>query len=377
MNSDKKTNIIFSVGGGKGGVGKSIFSIALGISLARNGYSVILIDLDLGAANLHTYLNIFGKTPTISDFIFKKVSSLEDILIKTSQRNLLFISGADFVPGMANPAHWTKLKIMRHIRTLPSDYIIIDLGAGVHFNVLDFFAISHRGIVITVPEPGAVMNAYSFVKGVLFRRLQNVFRNHPDIGPIIDAETKRLEKEDVLTLDWFCEKVKSISPDVLPLIEEIGNTFCPSLVVNRMSEGQTHILVDNFISLCRRKIGIEIDFIGNIPESREITYYLLNIPKFLNIPEGKPFYSSIERIAERLTRTTKTDLQKEKIFIYSDEEIEEFIRFIDSLDDKYFIGTNKNIWKLRMYFKPSQVSEFLMSRGISHESFYKFLSKDN
>ncbi len=367
--------IIFSVGGGKGGVGKSIFSIALGVSLAKNGYSVILIDLDLGAANLHTYLNILGKTPTISDFIFKKVSSLEDILIKTSQKNLMFISGADFVPGMANPAYWTKLKIMRHIRALPTEYIIIDLGAGVHFNVLDFFTISHKGIVITVPEPGAVMNAYSFVKGVLFRRLQNVFRNHPDIGPVIEAESKR--SEDVFTLEWLAEKVKCMAPDVLPLVQEIGDTFCPSLVVNRISGSQTHILVDNFLSLCRRKLGVEMEYIGNIPESREITYYLLNVPKFLNISEGKPFYSSIEKIAERLTRTSKTDLQKENTYIYSDEEIEEVIRFIDSLDDKYFTGTNKNIWKLRMFFKPSQVSDFLSSRGLSHESFYKFLSKDN
>ncbi|MGQ9569642.1 MAG: nucleotide-binding protein [Thermodesulfovibrionales bacterium] len=369
--------IIFSVGGGKGGVGKSIFSIALGVSLAKNGYSVILIDLDLGAANLHTYMNILGKTPAISDFIFKKVSSLEDVLIKTSQKNLMFISGADFVPGMANPAYWTKLKIMRHIRALPSEYIIIDLGAGVHFNVLDFFAISHKGIVITVPEPGAVMNAYSFVKGALFRTLQNVFRNHPNIGPVIESESKRSENEDVFTLEWLSEKVKCLAPDVLPLVEEIGNTFCPSLVVNRISGSQTHILVDNFLSLCRRKLGVEMEYIGNVPESKEITYYLLNVPKFLNLPEGKTFYSSIQKIAERLTRTSKIDLQKENISFYSDEEIEEVIRFIDSLDDKYFVGTNKNIWKLRMFFKPSQVSDFLLNQGLNHESFYKFLSKNN
>jgi flagellar biosynthesis protein FlhG len=349
----------------------------LGVSLAKNGYSVILIDLDLGAANLHTYLGIIAKTPTISDFIFKKVSSLEDVLVKTSQKNLMFISGADFVPGMANPAHWTKLKIMRHIRSLPADYIIIDLGAGVHFNVLDFFAISHRGIVVTVPEPGAIMNAYSFVKGVLFRMLQNVFRNHPDIGPVIEAESKRSENEAIFTLEWFSEKVKNIAPETLPLIEEIGGTFCPSLVVNRISEGQTHILVDNFISLCRKKIGVEVEYIGNIPESRDLGYYLLNIPKFLNTPEGKPFYTSIQRITDRLTKASKTDTQQEKITIYSDEEIEDVIRFIDSLDDKYFIGTNKNIWKLRMFFRPSQVSDFLLSRGISHESFNKFLSKNN
>ena len=76
MNSGQKAKIIFSVGGGKGGVGKSIFSVAFGTLLAREGFRVALVDLDLGAANLHTCLGIIKKTPTIADFILRKVPSL-------------------------------------------------------------------------------------------------------------------------------------------------------------------------------------------------------------------------------------------------------------------------------------------------------------
>ena len=76
MKSGKKTKMIFSVGGGKGGVGKSIFSVAFGTLLAREGFSVALVDLDLGAANMHTCLGILKKTPTIADFIMRKATSL-------------------------------------------------------------------------------------------------------------------------------------------------------------------------------------------------------------------------------------------------------------------------------------------------------------
>ena len=92
MKPDQK-KIIFSTGGGKGGVGKSIFSVALGCHLAQEGNSVALVDLDLGGANLHTYLGLIKKTPTMANFILRKVSSLEEILLETSQKNLKLISG--------------------------------------------------------------------------------------------------------------------------------------------------------------------------------------------------------------------------------------------------------------------------------------------
>ena len=96
--------------------------------------------------------------------------------METSVPNLGFISGAEFVPGVTNPAHWMKLKLMRHLRSLPADYVIIDLGAGVQFNSLDFFGISDHVVVITATEPGAVMNAYSFIKGALFRKMLSIIK---------------------------------------------------------------------------------------------------------------------------------------------------------------------------------------------------------
>ncbi len=370
MKPFEKAKTIFSVGGGKGGVGKSIFSVALGAALAKDGLSVALLDLDLGAANLHTYLGITKKTPTIADFILRKVPSLEEILIDTSRPNLKLVSGSEFIPGMANPAHWMKLKIMRHIKSLPVDIIIIDLGAGVHFNTLDFFGMSNRGIVLTAPEPAAVMNAYSFIKGALFRKLQSIFKKHPDIGPIIESESKKPDDEKQFTLGWFTEKIREHSPDMLPLVHEIEKEFNPSLIVNKCPEDQTPMLIKNLISLCSEKLGVNLEHTGNIPDIPGIYNYLLDIPGFLYTNTGKPYLDSISRIKEKYVRTAvPADHGIETMVELSDDQVEEIINLMETLDDSYFIGTNRNSWKLKMYFKPLEVIDFLISRGVKHDAF--------
>jgi flagellar biosynthesis protein FlhG len=265
-----------------------------------------------------------------------------------------------------------KLKIIRHVKALPADFIIIDLGAGAHFNTLDFFGMSDVGIVVTAPEPGAVMNAYSFIKGALFRKLQNVFRRHPEIGPLIDSEIKKTGDDKKITLEWLKDQINTLAPDMLPLLQEIEREFRLALVVNRIPEGQKHVLVNNLISLCDDKLGVTVEHAGNLPDTPEISRYLLNIPNFLSLHEGRQYLDSVRKITDRLVQLNPLKVSDSKVKTdFSDEEIENIIHFMESLDDSIFSGTNRNTWKLRMYFKPVEVVNFLISRGISHEAFYK------
>lgn len=372
MKSGKRPVKIIAVAGGKGGVGKSLFSLAFSAALADRGHQVVIADMDLGAANLHTYLGILEKTPGLADFILKRASSLSDILVKTSVKNLMFISGAEFVPGMANPAHWMKAKMMRHLMELPADFVIIDLGAGVHFNTLDFFGLADRGIIVTMPEPGAVMNAYGFIKAAFFRKIQNVFRHHPAIGPLIDAEATRKEDDRNLTLEWFSGRVKELAPDVFPLIGEISLSFRPGLVINRAPAAQVHILVKNLMSLCEQKIGVPLEYLGNVPHSDEITRHLLNIPRFLHGREGEPFFGPVRRIAgtfdgRGIQREETADLRDD----FSDEERERIMAFMDTLDRGVFSPSSRDLMKLKIFFRPLEVIRFLAGRGVTHELFFR------
>jgi len=349
---------IIAIGGGKGGVGKSILSVAISFSLCSKGNRVILIDLDLGAANLHTYLGLKGPLPSIRDFFLKKTSSLEELIVPTKEKNLFLISGAGFVPGIANPAYWMKLKTIKHIRNLRADYIVVDLGAGVNFNVLDFFCMADRGVVITAAEPGAVINAYSFIKAAFLRRLQQVFRHEPTIRELIDKEAQKDDRESRLTIPWLKDIITFNTPELVSVMQELEREFRPFLVLNRAENTDRPVIVKNLIRLCHDKLGIEIIYAGNLPDVKRMSKYLLNITELFSSESGKSFIMSVDRALDVI-------LGKEfEKTIFSDDDIEEISSILDSLDDSVFKDTTRNALKLKLYFRPYQVIEFLNNIGI-------------
>ena len=158
---------IIAIGGGKGGTGKSFFASNLGVVLAKNNSRTLLIDADLGGANLHTCLGVQAPPYTLSDFVQSPSLRIEDVVVETPLRNLRLISGAQDILDIANPKYTQKVKLQRAIQSLDVEYIILDLGAGTTFNTLDFFLMADKGIVVVVPEPTSIENAYRFIKAAL------------------------------------------------------------------------------------------------------------------------------------------------------------------------------------------------------------------
>ena len=109
---------IWAVGGGKGGVGKSLVSANVAICLALMGNKVVAVDLDLGGANLHTCLGLPIPSVTLSDWVSKKITNFEDLLVPTPINNLKIISGAQDEMGMANLKHMQKNQIIRKLAFL-------------------------------------------------------------------------------------------------------------------------------------------------------------------------------------------------------------------------------------------------------------------
>ncbi|WP_455381355.1 AAA family ATPase, partial [Salinispira pacifica] len=154
---------IIPIASGKGGVGKSLLAANIAIVLGQAGKRVILADLDLGASNLHLILGISNLSVGIGTVLAKSGSDLEEVIIDTDYENLRFIPGDAEIPGLANLSSGQKRMLIRRLRKLDADYLVLDLGAGTNFNTLDFFLTSGHGIVITAPTPTATVNAYLFV----------------------------------------------------------------------------------------------------------------------------------------------------------------------------------------------------------------------
>lgn len=169
---------VYTVGGGKGGTGKSFTTANLGTILAQQGNKVLLVDLDLGASNLHTFL-AFGKPQvSLKQYLEKEVNDINDVVLETTQPNLSIISSSGCSLEVANLYYAQKLKIIRAINNLSYDYIFIDLGSGTHFNTLDFFLMSNKGILVTTPEPVSIENMFRFMKSLYLRKIKAVLKDY-------------------------------------------------------------------------------------------------------------------------------------------------------------------------------------------------------
>ena len=176
---------LWSVGGGKGGVGKSIVTLGLAVCLAEMGKKVILIDGDLGGANLHTLLGVRFPEVSLEDFLLRRVSRLEDTVIFTSIENISLISGADDILGAANPTYSQKLRLVQQIEELGADFVLLDLGAGTSFNTLDLFNHSPGKIAMLTGMVTSLQNVYGFIKSALFRKLSREFAGDFDTAALI------------------------------------------------------------------------------------------------------------------------------------------------------------------------------------------------
>jgi flagellar biosynthesis protein FlhG len=255
-----RTRRIVSVGGGKGGIGKSLISANLGIELARRGRRVVLVDADLGGANLHTCLGMATPKRTLSDFIERRTEQIEDVVTPTCIPTLGLISGAMDHLDAANPRYAQKMRLLRHVQAMDVDYAILDLGAGTHLNVLDFFLLSDHGVLILVPEPTAVENAYRFVKAAYWRRMRNVaavYGYDPLLRSMLSAATFRSPVELVAALGQRdLEAGETLARQL--------SRFRPRLVVNQTRTPQDVEIGNAVVTAWRKYFGLDMDYLGSI-----------------------------------------------------------------------------------------------------------------
>ena len=176
----RKVPAIIAIGGGKGGVGKSLVSANLAVRLASTGKRVVAIDLDVGGANLHTYFGIGTPKLTLSDAIVAKRVELRETFAPSGVDGVRVVAGGrEEVWGGAGMLDQSVVKnlfdgIFAAKESGDADFVILDLGAGTHRHTLDFFAAAHLGLMTVLPEPTSIENAYLFLKTSLFRLIENI-----------------------------------------------------------------------------------------------------------------------------------------------------------------------------------------------------------
>jgi len=256
---------LWSIGGGKGGIGKSLVTLGLGASLARLGKRVILIDVDLGAANLHTLLGVRHPHVSLEHFLTKKVARLEDTIIETSIEGIGLICGTDDLLGAANPTYAQKIRLLNQIEELPAQYVLLDLGAGTSFNTLDFFNYSDIKIVLFTPQAPSLQNAYGFIKNALYRKLARDFANDDEVLQLIYQGGGAGSKDSTHSMLDLLKHFDAASPEKHARMTRVLWDFHTFLVINMVKSTSDLKYAEIISSMCQDFLSIQPAIMGHVP----------------------------------------------------------------------------------------------------------------
>jgi flagellar biosynthesis protein FlhG len=163
VRTNQRTARILAITSGKGGVGKTNVAANLALCLVASGKNVILLDADLGLANLDVLFNIKARH-TLSQVIAGR-RRLEEI-IQNGPGGVRLICGASGLTQMADLNEFQRQRLVQELAALEhqADVIVIDTGAGISRNVLSFCDAADHTLVVTTPEPTSITDAYAMIK---------------------------------------------------------------------------------------------------------------------------------------------------------------------------------------------------------------------
>lgn len=298
-------NTILPIASGKGGVGKTSLVSNLGTALSQAGKTVVLVDLDLGGSNLHTALGVKNRHPGLGSLIYKKVSSVEDLLVPTEQERLYLIPGDSLLPGTANLPYFIKKKIIKSLKDLVADYVILDLGSGSSYNTVDFFLTTPAACLVTIPENTAVLNAYGFLKTALFRMLYLSMNAHSEERIAIKQFAGGKIEGTERNFDLLMEELEKINPDsakkALTMLEE----FHPMVIFNMLREPHDAKMAYRLEAITQRNLQQELDFIGSIGWDPAMRQAIQERTPLINLNPESSFRDDISRIAQVLIETPR------------------------------------------------------------------------
>lgn len=279
--------MIWALGGGKGGIGKSFIATNLAVSVARLGFRVTLLDADLGGANLDTFLGCPHPTMSLGDFFRKRVASLDELAMDTGIPGLNLIAGDADSLAAASPHYSQKMKLIRHLRKISSSLVIVDLGAGTSFHTLDLFNAADLGLVVTVPEPTALQNCFSFIKSVTLRDLERrsgVKRRETMVGDL-----KR-------TLDPSDPEVQRALSRRIPLI------------VNRARPAHANNVVRTLGNLTTRFLGGTLELQGSVRDDNAARASIQKMEPLLECAPASPAAADLDALAATLMGRARAHL---------------------------------------------------------------------
>lgn len=245
----RKTRII-AVSSGKGGVGKTNIAINLALAYAQLGKKVVVMDADLGLANVNVVLGIIPRYNLYH--LIRKQKKMRDIIQDTTY-GIRIVAGASGFSKIANLSDEERRNIIDELSELANaDILIIDTGAGVSNNVLSFIAAADDAIIVTTPEPTAITDAYGIIK-IIATEVDNINIGLKLIVNRVKAVTEGRR---------VAERVINIAGQFLNLkIDYLGFVYDDIIVHNSVIRQKPFLFVDpkSKASICVKHIASRLE----------------------------------------------------------------------------------------------------------------------
>ncbi len=297
--------VVMAVGGGKGGVGKSMVTSNLAVVLALRSYRTLLVDGDLGAANLHSFLGIEGSRLSLSSYLKGEIDDFRSLV-----RPSMIVEGLDIVTGardsldVADISSESVARLRSALQGMGYDYILLDLGPGTSANVLDMLFFADNAVILASPDPMAVENTYRYLKALILRRVKASLRG----GALKEVLTGILKGPegaqirtvaDIIALLRRAERVEG---------EYLGQLFGAtrlSLIMNQLRRNEDSDAGSKIEALCADSLGLKVSHIGNIPYDDVVVDSVVQRKPVSIHFKGTKVCTAIEQCADVLIEKTR------------------------------------------------------------------------
>jgi flagellar biosynthesis protein FlhG len=274
---------VVAVGGGKGGVGKSLVTANLATSFARLGLRTIVFDADLNAPNLHTLFGIERPERTLEDFLDGTFASLGEVMLDGGVAGLQLICGSPqaTLGGIARDAE-ARRRLIKALARLDTDCLLIDVGAGLDHTSLDFFNAGDLRLLVLTPEITSLQNGYSFLKMAMYRRLQRFVAHHPAGERLSTSLGGRAFEigSSMSKLSTFLEVVDGEAPELSRPIRLLAAEYAVGLVGNMLLKQDDRNVMHAVARMNQQFLNLETEVLACFRTNPKIR---------ASINQGKPF----------------------------------------------------------------------------------------
>jgi|GEM_PF-72286 len=293
-------DLILTVAGGKGGTGKTILAVNLGLALAAQGARTLLADLDLGGSNIHTLLGQKNLRPGLGRLLVDSSLQVKQLIHPSPWPQLFYLPGDNQVPRAANPLTTQKQKIIRGLRGSGFEIVLGDIGAGASLTTLDFFLISPRGLIVLIPELTSLLNAYAFLRHALYRGLWMVLRDNLYASRVLEAYRASPLGSEAWTIERLIEETARAAPGQERRIRRVLDWWRPGLVMNQVRSREDLSFSLQLRRLAREKLSVNLTPLAALPFDPAVQDSIRTRQPVLHVEPESPFSREVGDLAGRL-----------------------------------------------------------------------------